>query len=499
MRLRPLFLAPILLLLIMFAAPVNGVSQYVGYLASQHNAGCGTCANSVNTSGDVSGLAVVAPFTGQLVQVSVYLDNIKPTAIVIATFPAGTSPTRTLDAGCLSLCGHVDAGQSFTVQDTEGLSGLTSFAFQTITLASPVSVAGSQWIGLLFVVPSNANNWVANCQTSCNSPPISTVAALTLPAGSSTVGSSYSSIVSSPGPVIGGIFQTIGSQPSFLTQCYGNCGSPPVTLANTNTTHLTNWNTSITQFYAAQSNVNGFVVNVTVPVARSYSNGNGLTLGLYSVDPSCSTTPFTPQCPGFLQSSQLFTNPSKGNVVMLTRFSISNGQWIGVSVSGSFAGLDLNDTNTNVNLLQVAGRTPNQIVSSTNLGNRLTGLYAWVQGNTVSGGPPGSPAGCGTIPCYLANFVNALGGGVLGGLAAFGILFGFFGLTMLYVTRQHDSQGHIVGFALPMEFMVIIAVILMIFLSAAGVLHPYIPLIIIGIVAWMFTSAIWGRHKQTTV
>src|SRR5438309_2778287 len=238
MRLRPLFLAPILLLLIMFAAPVNGVSQYVGYLASQHNAGCGTCANSVNTSGDVSGLAVVAPFTGQLVQVSVYLDNIKPTAIVIATFPAGTSPTRTLDAGCLSLCGHVDAGQSFTVQDTEGLSGLTSFAFQTITLASPVSVAGSQWIGLLFVVPSNANNWVANCQTSCNSPPISTVAALTLPAGSSTVGSSYSSIVSSPGPVIGGIFQTIGSQPSFLTQCYGNCGSPPVTRSEEHTSEL---------------------------------------------------------------------------------------------------------------------------------------------------------------------------------------------------------------------------------------------------------------------
>jgi len=184
---------------------------------------------------------------------------------------------------------------------------------------------------------------------------------------------------------------------------------------------------------------------------------------------------------------------------MLTRFSISNGQWIGVSVSGSFAGLDLNDTNTNVNLLQVAGRTPNQITSPTNLGNRLTGLYAWVQGNTVSGGPPGGPAGCGTVQCYLASFVNALGGGILGGLAAFGILFGFFGLTMLYVTRQHDSQGHIVGFALPMEFLVIIAVVLMIFLSAAGVLPPYIPLIIIGIVAWMFTSAIWGRHKQTTV
>src|SRR5205807_2277318 len=102
----------IFVVLIMFMAPVNGVSQYVGYLASQHNAGCGTCANPVNTSGDVAGLAVAAPFTGQLVQVSVYLDNVKPTAIVTATFPAGTSPTRTLDAGCLSLCGHVDAGQS---------------------------------------------------------------------------------------------------------------------------------------------------------------------------------------------------------------------------------------------------------------------------------------------------------------------------------------------------------------------------------------------------
>jgi len=39
--------------------------------------------------------------------------------------------------------------------------------------------------------------------------------------------------------------------------------------------------------------------------------------------------------------------------------------------------------------------------------------------------------------------------------------------------------------------------LLLIGLSVAGVLPPYIPLIVIGLVAWMFTSAIWGRNKNT--
>src|SRR5204863_443716 len=45
----------------------------------------------------------------------------------------------------------------------------------------------------------------------------------------------------------GASFQS-GGTISALTQCYGNCGSPAVTLANTNSTHIINFNQSIGLF-----------------------------------------------------------------------------------------------------------------------------------------------------------------------------------------------------------------------------------------------------------
>ena len=517
-RLQPLFFLALLSLFIL-PGPAHATSQYVGYAANQADSGSCTGTFCIFTSATTEGWGTIfqAPFTGTLTQASVFTGTTMPDKIVVLTYPAGTSPATTQYGvgicNVTSQCRFTNNGQTFTVADVESLTGLSSLSLNTVSLASPISVSTSQWIAIVWmhvsgVVATNTFTMGAcgGSSTSCASPG-TTVASVafdfpsTSPALASTItvaphAGCTDSSCQNPSTT-GATFQTAATQPQFVTQCYGNCGTPAVTLANTNTTHLTNWNLSITQFYAVQSNLNGFVVNVTVPVARTYTNGNGLTLGLYSVDPTCSSQPFSPSCPGFLQSSQLFTNPAKGNAVMLVHFSVTNGQWFGVSVSGSFTGLDLNDTNTNVHLLQVAGRSPNTITAYSDLGNRLTGLYGFVQGNTVTSGGGVNPAGCGTVQCYLGSFVSALGGGILGGLAAFGILFGLLGGLGLYATRQHDSNGHISGYAIPMEFLLVIAVLLLIGLSVAGVLPPYIPLIVIALVAWMFTSAIWGRNKNT--
>ena len=94
----------------------------------------------------------------------------------------------------------------------------------------------------------------------------------------------------------------VPSNIQIVDKCFGNCGAPAVTLANTNSTHTTNFNQSITLFYIVQSTLNGFVENVTTQIARSYTNGQTVAIGLYTVDPVCtaSNNPFTPQCPGFL-------------------------------------------------------------------------------------------------------------------------------------------------------------------------------------------------------
>jgi len=483
----------VLLTLLLILPSAHAISQYVGYTSGQ----AGSTTNGPTSVNYGIGHWLQAPLSGRLSSVSFTTSTSLPVRVLVSSItgtPASTS------YGCAGgTCKANTGGQTTTLQDNEALSGLSANTFTTVNLASPVTVTAGNWYAVTFMASAGGGQPVLIlCNSLCGGSSSIIDAEINFAGTNPSVGSTFSTNTGDLAEVmVGATFETVNTPVTFVTQCYGNCGSPAVTLVNTNSTHLTNWNLSITQFYAAQSNLNGFIVNVTVPVARGYSNGNGLTLGLYSVDSSCSSQPFSPSCPGFLQSSQSFMNPSKGNAVMILHFAITNGQWFGVSVSGNFQGLDLNDTNTNVHLLQVAGRTPNTITGYSDLGNRLTGLYGFVQGNTVTGSGVVAP-GCGTVSCYLSSFVAALGGGILGGLAAFGILFGLLGGLVLYATRQHDSNGHISGYAVPMEFLLVIAVLLLIGLSVAGVLPPYIPLIVIGLVAWMFTSAIWGRNKNTT-
>jgi hypothetical protein len=307
--------------------------------------------------------------------------------------------------------------------------------------------------------------------------------------------------------IVGGTFQTTATTSSVTTQCYGNCGSPAVTIANTNSTHTTNFNQSITLFYIVQSNLNGFVANVTTQVAKSYTNGNRVAIGLYTVDPTCtaSNRPFTPQCPGFLVQQQGFTtNPAKGAFSMNSNVAIQNGQWFGVAVTGAFQGLDLNDTNTSVTPSQASGQIPtviSQYSATAALGAAKMALYAFVRGNSIIIGPsPGQiPAGCQSVTCGILALWNALGGDVAAGLGAFLIVLGLVTGFLLYISRQHNPDGSIRGFAVPVELLGIIAVALLIMFSVAGAIPAWIPGVVIFLVAGFFVAGIWGhrRHANT--
>jgi hypothetical protein len=205
-----------------------------------------------------------------------------------------------------------------------------------------------------------------------------------------------------------------GATVATTTVCYGNCGSPAITLANTNSTHTINFNNSITLFYQFQSNVNGFLLNVTTSMAKSYaSSPNGPFLGVYVI-PSCplGASPFSPQCPGQLQQQNNFPSPGKGKIAFSgLHIAVTQGQWIGIALSATFSGLDVNDTNTNVNLLQTnEGRIPPSIQQPASLGNSKVGLWAWIIGNSVVGNNPTSsvPFSCaGFLDCLLPNWVGS--------------------------------------------------------------------------------------------
>ena len=289
---------------------------------------------------------------------------------------------------------------------------------------------------------------------------------------------------------------TTSSTPGQSSQCYGNCG----TLANTNSTHLVNFNSSITLFYAIQSNLNGFVLNVSTVVAKSYTNGMILYLGLYRVDASCtaSAAPFTPTCPGFIVQSQQYVNPAKGTQSFNANLAVVSGQWLGIAVSGSFAGLDLNDTSVTSTLYQTAGIIPGVINSYQNLGSSKLDLRAYILGLTPgSGGTPttGNLAGCNAV-CWLVALASVLGGGDVGGIFAFGIVFGIVAVGLILLFKSHDKEGR-AHYEVPESLLLIIGVIMLFMFAAAGVLSPIIPVVVLALTAWLFASTIHkGKQPQ---
>jgi len=524
MRLRvPLSLALILLFLIIMPT-AHAASQYVGYTSSNVSGSppCGTagCAVCQADGGDGAkcgtGSAIKSPLTGSVVSVSLFVGNVAPNQVEIATFAAGSTPATTNTGPPCNfpgqICVGVNGGQSFTVQDVESLSGIATFSFVTINLASPVSVTLNQYVMVQFTKTSGGvgggQGLVTYCGVNCNAIIATNVWDGCIDFGtiSPIVGNSYTTAsvgnCQTNAYATGASFQS-GGTISALTQCYGNCGSPAVTLANTNSTHTVNFNQSITLFYMAQSNLNGFIANVTANLAKTYTNGQSIGIGLYKVDLTCtgSANPFTPTCPGFLAQQQAMFNPQKGKFSMTSNVQILNGQWFGLAITGGFQGLDINDTNTNVGLFQTGGQIPTVISQESSLGNSKMALYAFVTGNTIiiGPGPSGLGPGCQTVTCGIVALWIALGGDTAAGLGAFLIVLGLITGFFLYVTRQHNPDGSLKGFALPVEFLGIIAVVVLIMFSVAGAIPAWIPGVIIFLVAGFFVAGMWGhrRHSNT--
>jgi len=232
---------------------------------------------------------------------------------------------------------------------------------------------------------------------------------------------------------------------TLVTQCYGNCGAPAVTLVNTNSTHTVNFNQSITLFYEFQSAINGFILNVTTSVAKNYNNGQGIVEAIYTV-PTCplGQAPFTQQCPAYLASGwNVIGNPGKGKLSNGNyQIPISAGQWAGVSISGVFAPLDLNDTNTNVAVFQVQGGgcacpPPATITQAAIYSSSFKmGLWAWILGTIVTSIPPTSPpvSACAGLDCILTEATNSFCTNVTTACQTGSALFWVIILTIISIT-----------------------------------------------------------------
>src|SRR5467141_2767976 len=101
-RLRvPLFLVVLMFLTLTIFPGVKTVSQYVGYTASNvsgsppcGSAGCSVCQAELGDGSKCgTGSAIKSPLTGSVVSVSLFVGDIAPNQVEVATFPAGSTPT----------------------------------------------------------------------------------------------------------------------------------------------------------------------------------------------------------------------------------------------------------------------------------------------------------------------------------------------------------------------------------------------------------------------
>jgi hypothetical protein len=348
------------------------------------------------------------------------------TAVSVTGFLYSTNPTASYSI--------TDNAFSFTVKDNEAVTVVAN-SFNTINLASPITVTNGQFVSIIFTSGTGACQ-SAVCTSSTNSGGLSTVFGTCYHFGTNNpgIGNAYNALsVSSSSDlncnatgnaIMGASFNPTGSGSSggvTVTQCYGNCGTPAITLANTNSTHTINFNQTITLLYEFQSNLNGFVNNYTLNYAAICGSGNKcvsntLFMALYTI-PSCGLgqTPFSAQCPGLRVSQGSVSPPTKARISFVaSNIAVSNGQWVGVAVSAAFSGIDINNTNTNVNLFQtnegVVPPTISQAVPVTGVTSKM-GAWAWITGNIVTGGPPTTPGGqfncAGLLDCLLPNWVSS--------------------------------------------------------------------------------------------
>jgi hypothetical protein len=295
------------------------------------------------------------------------------------------------------------------------------------------------------------------------------------------------------------VYGTSGGVTPPPSSCQGgNCG----TVQNTNSTSTLKWNNSLTLFYIGNAPFDGFVVNATTYLAKTYIGT--LFLGIYLVNQGCITAngPFSVQCPGILMAETEYTNPQgPSKVVMITSVQVRAGQTFGVAVSGSQNGLTLNDTNTATVMYQTTATIPTvisqfAIFSSTSHVALFAGLFQGASPPSVNGN-----AGSTNVGDDLIGFVDWFGMGRLaGGLLVLLIFFFIITIGIAFATAHlNRSPGGSPrpGFP-PVGFLLIFLFLVFIFSAPIGaggvsVLPPWVTIFVMAVFAWLFTEGILRR------
>jgi len=154
------------------------------------------------------------------------------------------------------------------------------------------------------------------------------------------------------------------------------------------------------------------MVNVTTNLAKTYTSSfNSPLLGFYKATCSVGIAPGSITCPFLLQQGVNTAVTTKGRASMGggTQYTAVSGDWIAIAVSAQISGLDLNDTNTNVQMFQTSGAIPFSISQETVFSaTSKIGLWTWLQGTTVTSLPPPASrvSNCsGLLDCILPNLV----------------------------------------------------------------------------------------------
>jgi len=488
-------------------------STFLGY--SSGAVGTGSCpanCDSIATQKG-KGQAVKAPFTGSLLTVGFQTGTILPDQLIILTFNNPGDPTST-SYGCpdSGTCYFANTGQAFTVQSTSTLTGLTTSAYNTVNLATPVSVTLNKWVAIILMyTPGTATTQVLQfcgssaTPTHCGIPSGEPVTMINVgfsfgtnaPTGSFTTDSGQEGDY-----VVGGSFQVTVAGSTTITQCYGSCG----TLQNTNSTHTVAWNQSITLFLEIQSQLNGVVNNVSITLGKALPSG-GFALGLYTISQSCSSNApvFSPTCPGTLVTAFPFNAPGKQTFTLKTNLQVINGQILGIAYTAFQSPADFNDTNSYSNVIPSCGTGPCQTFSvpgfiPAQITNPVpfsttdkASIQASITGVTVITAIVPSPSGfnCAGLDCLLGALVSGFCGVASQQCLASSGLFWVVVLTILTTVLLAMGLTSVMpGVRMPMgEFFIFFGLMYVLLFSGLSLLPVWVPILIFSI-----TSLSMGRN-----
>lgn len=531
LRLLPLFFVSLAILLLI---PSAYAGLFFGYTSANVVVQCPTSGNAhcsgSSTSTIGAGLTIQSPVTGTLVSILIHTSSAdtKPDRVVISLFTTGVLPNRN-NPSCTNdgthTCPFDTSGQSgYTVKDVENLPALTSGADNTVVLGNPVATTSGTWISITFLNSGGGLPILQTCDTNCGSGGSSVIngavadTALNFGSLNPSVGSTplTSGQTGGCGCIIGGSFNAQSSSGATVTQCYGNCGTPPITLANTNSTKSINFNQSITLFYEFQSNLNGIILNSSLNYANFCGSGNKCTvntlfIAIYLVG-NCPSTqqPFSNACPASRLSQSTYSPPGKARLfsICTSICQVSNGQWVGIAVSATFSGIEINDTNTNVPLFQTNGMTPVSISSSSSAsslcGGCKMGLWAWLQGNVVTGPSPTTPtiANCGNgigdyIVCLTLSFCTGTpnaGCQIAGGIF-WAFAYSAFAIVMVkaidFKLSPKDENGH-ASMLIPNQVYYFVPIAINFMFVSLGVLPVWWAILLFMIFTALFANLLLG-------